>query len=92
VGRDSSVGTATRYGLDGLEIECQWRAKYKATVQTIPGDHPAFYTRSIGFLVWGGVKRPGHGVNHLPPSSAEIKERVELYLYFPSGPSWPVLG
>jgi hypothetical protein len=27
-----------------------------------------------------------------PPSRAEVKERVELYLYSPSGPSWPVLG
>jgi hypothetical protein len=26
------------------------------------------------------------------PSSAEIKERVELYFYSPSGTSWPVLG
>jgi hypothetical protein len=26
------------------------------------------------------------------PSSAEVKERVELYFYSPSGPSWPVLG
>ena len=26
------------------------------------------------------------------PSSAEVKERVELYLYSPSGASWPVLG
>jgi hypothetical protein len=39
-----------------------------------------------------GVKRPGRGVDHPPPSSAEVKERVELYLYAPSGPSWPVLG
>ena len=30
--------------------------------------------------------------NHPPPSSAEVEERVELYLYFLSGPSWPVLG
>jgi hypothetical protein len=37
------------------------------------------------------VKRPGHGVHHPPPSKAEVKERVELYLYFPSGPSWLVL-
>jgi hypothetical protein len=28
-----------------------------------------------------GVKRPGHGVDHPPPSSAKVKERVELYLY-----------
>jgi hypothetical protein len=27
-----------------------------------------------------------------PPSSAEVKERVELYLYSPSGPSWPDIG
>ena len=27
-----------------------------------------------------------------PPSSAEVKERVELYLYTPSVSSWPVLG
>jgi hypothetical protein len=26
-----------------------------------------------------GVKRPGLGVDHPPPSSAEVKERVELY-------------
>ena len=25
------------------------------------------------------------------PSSSDVKERVELYLYSPSGPSWPVL-
>jgi hypothetical protein len=27
-----------------------------------------------------------------PLSSAEVKERVELNLYTPSGPLWPVLG
>ena len=39
-----------------------------------------------------GVKRPGRGVNHPPPSSTEVKEGVELYLYSPSGPSWPLQG
>jgi len=39
-----------------------------------------------------GVKRPGRRVDHTPPPSAEIKERVELYLYSTSGPSWPVKG
>jgi hypothetical protein len=38
------------------------------------------------------VKPPRRGVDHPPPSSVEVKERVELYIYFPSGPSWPVLG
>jgi hypothetical protein len=35
---------------------------------------------------FSGVKRPGRGVDHPPPSSAEVKERVQLYLYSPSGP------
>jgi hypothetical protein len=26
------------------------------------------------------------------PSSAEVKGRVELYVYSPSGPSWPFLS
>jgi len=39
-----------------------------------------------------GVKRPGRDVDHLPPSSAEVKEGIELYLSSPSGPSWTLLG
>jgi hypothetical protein len=27
------------------------------------------------------VERPGRGVDHPPPSSAEVKERIELYSY-----------
>jgi len=30
-----------------------------------------------------GVKRPRRGVDHPPPSSAEVKEGVQLYLYSP---------
>jgi hypothetical protein len=36
----------------------------------------------VSFL---GVKRPGHGSDHAPTSSTEVKERVELYLYSPLG-------
>jgi hypothetical protein len=36
-------------------------------------------------LLCPGVKCPGRDVDHPPPSSAEVKERVELYLYSPSG-------
>jgi hypothetical protein len=39
-----------------------------------------------------GVKRPGRGVDQPPSSSARVNERVEVYLYSLSGPSWPVLG
>jgi hypothetical protein len=36
-----------------------------------------------------GVKRPGCGVDH-PSHIVDVKERTELYLYFSSGPSWPI--
>jgi hypothetical protein len=35
-----------------------------------------------------GVKRPVREADHSPPSSAEVKEWVELYLPSPSTPSW----
>jgi len=38
------------------------------------------------------VKRPGRGVDYSRPTSSEVKESVELNLYSPSGPSWPVQG
>ena len=90
VDRDSSVGIATRYGLDGPVIESRWGARFSAPVQTGPGAHPASYTMGTGSLL--GVKRPGRGADHPPPSNAEVKERVELYFFSPSGPSWPVVG
>jgi len=39
-----------------------------------------------------GVNRPGRGMDYPPASSAEVKERVELYVYSRSVFSWPVLG
>jgi hypothetical protein len=90
VGWESSVGIETLYGLDGPEIESQWGARFSAPVQTGREAHPDSYT--IGNGSFSGVRRPGRGVDQPSPSSAEVKERVELYLYFPSGPSWPVIG
>jgi len=37
-----------------------------------------------------GVKCLGHGIDHPLPFNAKCKEKVELYLYAPSQPSWPV--
>jgi len=65
-------------------------ARFSAPVQTGPGAHPASYTTGTGSLP--AVKRAGRGVGHPPPFLAEIEERVGLYLYSPSGSSWPVLG
>jgi hypothetical protein len=47
VGRDSSVGIATRYGLDGPGTETRWWARFSAPVQTGPGAHPAYSTVGI---------------------------------------------
>ena len=81
MGRDSSVGIATRYGLDVQGIESRWEARFPTPVQTGRGAHPARYT--MGTVSLPGVKRPGRGVDHSPPSSAEVKERVQLYHYSP---------
>jgi hypothetical protein len=35
-----------------------------------------------------GVKRRGREADHSPPSSAEVKECVELYIISPNTPSW----
>ena len=65
-------------------------ARFYAPVHPGPGAYPAPCTMGTGSFP--GVKWPGRGVDHSLPSSAEVKERVELYLYSPSGPSWPVIG
>jgi hypothetical protein len=43
VGRDSSVGTAARYVLEGLGIKSRWR-EISVPIQTGLGSHPASYT------------------------------------------------
>jgi hypothetical protein len=80
VDRDSSVGIATRYGLDGPGVESRLRRDFPSlsrpalgptqpSVQWVPG-------------LSQGVKRPGRGVDHPLPSGAEVKERVELYIHY----------
>ena len=63
---------------------------FTAPVQTGAGTHPASYTTVNGSFP--GVKRQGGGVDHTLSSSAEVKEKVQLYIYSPSEPSWPFLG
>ena len=65
-------------------------ARFSTPLQTGSEFHPASYTMGTGSFP--GLKQPGRGVDHPPQSSAKVKERVELYLYSPSRPSWPVLG
>jgi hypothetical protein len=88
--RNSSVRIAIRHG------------------RTIRGSNPGggkiFRTRTDrpwfppslmykGYLVlFQGAEWQGPGFYDPSPSSAEVKERVELYLCTPSWSSWPLLG
>jgi hypothetical protein len=80
-GPGSVVSTATSYGLDGPGIESRWGRDFphlsrpalrpiQPPVQWVPG-------------LPGGNVRPGRDADPSPPSSAEVKNRVELYLYSP---------
>jgi len=69
---NSSVSTASAYGLDGPGIESRWWARFSAPVQTGPGDHTASYTMSTGSFL--GVKRPGRGADHPPHIAPRLKK------------------
>jgi hypothetical protein len=74
VGRDNSVVIATRYGLDGPGIESRWGgARFSVLVQTGPGAHPASCTMGTTSN-YGGVKRPGLGVDQPPPLAPRLKK------------------
>jgi len=71
VGRDSSVGIATGYGLEGPGIESRCGARFSAPVQTGPGAHPASCTMDTGSFS-GGKERPGRDDDPSPSSSAVV--------------------
>jgi hypothetical protein len=69
-GPGNSVGIATGYGLDGPGIESRWGRDFPHLSRPALGP-----TRSPEQWVPGlsrGVKRPGRGAEHPPPSSAEV--------------------
>ena len=68
-GRDSSVGTATRYGMDVPGFESRLGDEFSASVQTGPGAHRVCFPE---------VKRQERRLDRPPPYSAEVKAKVEL--------------
>jgi hypothetical protein len=90
MGRGTVVGIETRYGLDEMGIESRWGRNFlhpsrpalgptQPPVQWVSG----LFLEDKADVAWRWPRTP---------SSAEVKERVELYLYSYYGPSWPVLG
>jgi len=60
-------------------------ARYTAFFQNDPVANSSSYTMNTESFP--RVKRPGRGVNHPAPSTAEFKEIIELYFYTPSLPT-----
>jgi len=87
--RDRAVGIATRYGLDGAGIKSRWRWDFSHLSRPALGPPILLYNE---YRVFPGGKAAG-AWRWLPtPTSAEVKETVELFLYSPSGPSWTAIG
>ena len=72
--RDSSVGIATAYGLDGPGIESRWVARFSARVQTGSETHPSSCTMGAGS--YPGV-RSGQGVTLTPHPVIVLRSKIE---------------
>jgi hypothetical protein len=80
--RDSSVGIALGYGLDDRGSRVRFlpgagNFPLYHRIQNGSGAHPASYPMGTRVYFLGGK------ADHRPPSSAEIKECVELYSHSP---------
>jgi len=70
--RDNSVGTATRYGLDGPGIESRWGREFSHLSRPAlgPTQPPIQWVPGVSW----GVKRPGCGVDHPPHLAPMLKK------------------
>ena len=83
------VSMKTQYRLDGPGIKSWWGRGIPRLSKLALGPIQPPVQWVLGLFLT--VKQQGRGVGHPSPSSAKVKERVELYTYSLSGPSWPVL-
>ena len=65
-------------------------ARLFVRVQTGPGAHSVSLECVPSLFPWS--EKCGAWFKYSPLSSAEVEERVELYIYSTSGNSWTVLG
>jgi hypothetical protein len=70
------------------EIECLWGRDFPHPSRQFlgPTQPPIQWVAGLSLR-----KPPGNWIDHAPPSSTEVKERVELYNYSSYWPSWSVL-
>ena len=90
-GQRSRYSYSLRAGRSGDQMRS--RAIFPSPVETSPGIHPTSCIVDTGSLSWGCSGRVVV-LTIPPPFSAEVKDRVELYIQPspPPDPSWPVLG
>jgi len=80
-GPGSRVGIATAYGMDGLGSNPGggWDFPHLSRPAVRPTQPPVQWVPGLS----QGKVQPGRDADPSPPSSAEVKNRVELYLYSP---------
>jgi hypothetical protein len=87
ISRDSSVGIALGYRLDDRDSSVRFPAGAGKFLFTTRPERlwgpPSLLSNGYQGGLSLGVKRPGREAHHSPPSSAEVKEWVEVYLHSP---------
>ena len=102
-GLPSCIGAVTNISLYHCICHFYWPPFVRRSVSNQPEANFKHSSRHLGpdrpwgpsSLLYDGhrvsfpeVKRLGRGVDHPPSSSAEVKGKVELHFFSPSGPSW----
>jgi hypothetical protein len=89
LGRDSSVGIATCYRLDGPGIESRWRRGFPHPSSLDLGPtQPRAHKHRVSFP---RVKRIGRAADHPTLSGADVKEKSRAIHLLPSAFSWQVV-
>jgi len=84
MGRDNSVGIVIHYRLDGPGDRIPVGERFSTPVQLGSGAHRASTTMVTGSFP--KISRQERSLNHPPLCRVEVKEGVEQYLYYLSGP------
>jgi hypothetical protein len=79
--RDSSVGIATRYGLDGPVIESRWGGENFRTRPDRLWSPPSLLYK--GYQVFPGVMRSNRGVDHSPHLTSRLKKEKSYISFSP---------